>query len=325
MASRVSCRAPASVLAGRRRPTAAGARTWLTPARPVAVRGQIPVPAGVVAQEQFLQRRRLAHERADAGRNDGGQQRVELVGVDLAADPGAAILTGVQHEIMHARQPVEPGHRAGQLGRDRRAGQVPQPGQRAGLDGAARSDDRHPVAQRLDLGQDVARQQDRAAARPLILRALPEHGFHQRVESRRRLVQDQQLGVGGERRHQRHLLPVALGIRARLLRRIEVEALQQLGPALGIEPTAQPAEQVDDLAAGQVRPQGHVAGHVGEPAVQLHRLPPRVAAEQHGAAAVGPQEPEQHPDRGRLAAAVRAEKPVYLARGYGEVQPVECN
>ncbi len=37
--------------------------------------------------------------------------------------------------------------------------------------------------------------------------------------------------------------------------RVELEALEQLVAARGVEPAAQPAEQVDHLAAGEVRPQ----------------------------------------------------------------------
>ena len=54
-------------------------------------------------------------------------------------------------------------------------------------------------------------------------------------------------------------------------------------------------------------------GHVGEPAVQLGRLPPRVTAEEPRGAAVGAQEPEQHADRGGLAGAVGPEETVHLA------------
>jgi hypothetical protein len=85
----------------------------------------------------------------------------------------------------------------------------------------------------------------------------------------------------------------------------------------------QPAEQVDDLAAGQAGPQRHVAGHVGQPPVQRGGIPPRVAAEQPDGSGAGPQQAEQHPDRGRLARAVRPEKAVHLARPDGQIQPVE--
>ena len=104
--------------------------------------------------------------------------------------------------------------------------------------------------------------------------------LHQRVQARGRLVEDQQLDVGRQRRDQRDLLAVALGVRAALLGRVELEALEQLGAALLVEAAAQPPEQVDRLAAAQVRPQRDVAGHVGEPAVQRGRVAPRVAAQQ---------------------------------------------
>ena len=58
--------------------------------------------------------------------------------------------------------------------------------------------------------------------------AVVEDLLHQRVQAGRRLVEHEQVHVGGERRDQRDLLPVALGVRAALLGRVEVEPLQQL-------------------------------------------------------------------------------------------------
>ena len=81
----------------------------------------------------------------------------------------------------------------------------------------------------------------------------------------------------------------------------------------GIEAAAQPAEQVDRLAAGEVGPEVHVAGDVREPPVQRDRVAPRVAAEQARRARVGAQQAEQHADRRRLARAVRPEEAVDLA------------
>ena len=154
--------------------------------------------------------------------------------------------------------------------------------------------------------------------------ALAEDRLHQRVEAGRRLVEHQQLDVG--RRARRPARPSAgcpwsscgpsWSGRARSARAARSRRCS-------VEPAAQPAEQVDDLAAGQVRPQVHVAGHVGEPAVQLGRLAPRVAAEEPHLAAVAAQQPEQHPDRRGLAGAVRAEEAVHLARADVQVEPVE--
>src|SRR5205823_1185571 len=116
----------------------------------------------------------------------------------------------------------------------------------------------------------------------------------------------------------------ALGVGPPLLRRIELEAFQQARAALGVEPAPQPPQQVDDLAARERGPQRDIAGHVGEPPVQLHRLAPGVAPEQDSAAGIGPQEPEQDADRRGLARAVGPEEPVHLAGRHGEVEPVQC-
>ena len=131
----------------------------------------------------------------------------------------------------------------------------------------------------------------------------------------RRLVEHEQLDVGRQRGHEGDLLAVALGVGAALLGGVELEPLDQVGAPPLVDPAAQPAEQVDDLAAGERRPQVHVAGHVREPAVQLGRVAPRVAAEQPDRAGVGAQQAEQHADRGGLAGPVRAEEAMHLAGG----------
>src|SRR4029077_1747213 len=67
-----------------------------------------------------------------------------------------------------------------------------------------------------------------------------------------------------------------------------------------------------------------VPGHVGEPGVQRGGVPPRVAAEQAGLAAVLAQQAEQDTDGGGLARPVRAEEGVHLAGPDGQVKAVEC-
>jgi len=52
--------------------------------------------------------------------------------------------------------------------------------------------------------------------------------LHQRVQSRGGLVQQEELGLGRERRDERDLLTVALGVRAGLLRRVQIESLHEL-------------------------------------------------------------------------------------------------
>ena len=100
--------------------------------------------------------------------------------------------------------------------------------QGAALLRVAHADDAQPIAQRFDLGQDVAGEQHRSSLGLHLANAVLEYRLHERVESRRRFVEDQQLGVGGQRRDQADLLAVALGVGAGLLGRVELEALEQL-------------------------------------------------------------------------------------------------
>jgi hypothetical protein len=272
-----------------------------------------------VAQEQLLQGGRPADQAAHAHAGELPQRRVQRLGVDVEADP--AVLPA---QIVHAGQVGQPLRPADQLGLDGGTGQVAQVGERAGLHGPTVTDDGEPVAQRLDLGQDVAGQQHGAAAAALLLPDdLTEHLLHQRVQARGRLVQQQQLHIRGRRGDQRHLLPVTLGVRAPLLAGVQVEALQQLGAAPRVQPAAQPAEQVDHLATGQARPQRDVPGDVGQPPVQRGRVGPRVAAEQPRGTGIRPHQAQQHPDRGGLPGAVGAEEAVHLTGTHGQVQPVQ--
>ena len=196
---------------------------------------------------------------------------------------------------------------------------------RAGFDGPPGPDDRHPLAQRLDLGEDVARQQDGRTGRRDLVHALAKNLFHQRIQARGRFVEQQQPRVRGERGHQCHLLPVALRVGPGLLARVEVEPLDEFGAPGIVESATHAGEQVDGFAARQGRPQRHVAGHIGEVAVQGDGVAPRVAAEDSRVAGVGAQQAEQHPQRRRFAGAVRAEEAVHLARFDDEVEAVECS
>ncbi len=173
----------------------------------------------------------------------------------LEQPPEVVAAHRAHHLVAGHRDVGDPGHRLdlcrvdgmGERRADRRPGQVAQLGQGAGLDVAPLADDADPVAQVLHLGQDVARQQDRAAGLPELPDHLAEDRLHERVEARGRLVEQEQLDVGGQGRDEGHLLPVALGVGAALLRRVEVEALDHVGSAPLVDATAQAGEDVDDL------------------------------------------------------------------------------
>ena len=118
--------------------------------------------APVVPQEQLLEGRRL---RSPGCRSRGSLSRP-------SRPPSAAVSTSKTKRCPDTSASCTPGRSRevgrrgdGELGLDVGAGQVPQLGQRPRLDRAAVPDDGDPVAQRLDLGEDVAGQQHGAAAR----------------------------------------------------------------------------------------------------------------------------------------------------------------
>ena len=213
--------------------------------------------------------------------------------------------------------------------RDLGAGEVTELGERARLDRDARADDAHPVAEVLDLGEDVARQQHGGAVAEQGRDLASEHRLHERVEARGGLVEDVEVGGRRERGDERDLLPVALRVGAALLRRVELEDLDEVLAARGVgvlvgRAAAQAREQVDGLAAREIRPEADIAGHVRDAPVQLDGVAPRVAAEDGRAAAARADEAEQHADGGGLPRAVRAEETVHLAGCDLEVESVEC-
>ncbi len=97
----------------------------------------------------------------------------------------------------------------GGFGTDLEAAEVPQFGQRAAVHRPAGPDQGDPIAEGLDLGQDVTRQQDGAPTPPLLFDASLELGFLERIQAGRRFVQQEQFGVGGQGGDQCDLLPVA--------------------------------------------------------------------------------------------------------------------
>ena len=113
--------------------------------------------------------------------------------------------------------------RVGEDGVDAGAAEVAHVGEGAGLDGAAGADDAHVVGEGLDLAEDVAGEQHGAALAAHVLDGAAEDGLHQRVQPGGRLVEQEQLDVGGERGDEGDLLPVALGVGAPLLGRVQLE------------------------------------------------------------------------------------------------------
>ena len=86
---------------------------------------------------------------------------------------------------------------------------------------------------------------------------------------------------------------------------------------------AEATEQIDGLAAGDVRPETDVAGNRRHPSMQTRGVAPRVGVEYGRRARGGTCEAEADADGGRLAGAVGSEEAVHPALLDDEIEPVE--
>ena len=177
-----------------------------------------------------------------------------------------------------------------------------------GLDDAPGAQHRDPVAHRFDLAQDVRRQQHGLAAVTSLEHALAEHLLHQRIETRRRLVEQQE--VGPARRTRRSAAPSGgcrgctrgSSCRASSSNRSTSSARY----AASTDPWIAPRNS-QRLRPRERRPQVRLARHVREPAVDRRRRRGDVEIEDRRPTGGRPDQSEQQPDRRRLPGAVRPE------------------
>ena len=197
---------------------------------------------------------------------------------------------------------------------DRLRAQVAQLGQRALVDEPAGAQDPDPVADRLDLAQDVRGEEDRLPALLRLAHRLAERHLHQRVEAAR----SARRGSAGRRGSRsaatsctfwrlpfesaRTFLSVSSWKRS-----TSIVAVGRVGAA------AHAGEELERLGAGERRPQERLARDVGDAPVGRDGVAPGVDAEELGAARARAVQAEQEPDRRRLARAVRPQVAVDLA------------
>ncbi len=136
----------------------------------------------------------------------------------------------------------------------------------------------------------------------------------ERIEARHRLIQDQQVGVGRERAHNRELLPLALRQLPDLLLGIDLPICQQARDQ-GVVPARIKGTGEGEVAL-HLHPRGQVEAlrHVTD-AMQALAAEFRHRRAQHlDFAAIDRRDAEQAADQGRLAGAVAAEEPQHAAR-----------
>ena len=139
------------------------------------------------------------------------------------------------------------------------------------LDQPAVAKNAHPVAKRLDLAEDVRRQEHGLADLAGLVDAMAKRLFHQRVQAAGGLVEQKQIGPRHQRGDEQHLLAVALGVGPHLLGRVEIKPLGSARRDRRVDVALDPPEEVQGLGAGERRPQVGLARHVGETTVGLHR------------------------------------------------------
>jgi hypothetical protein len=168
----------------------------------------------------------------------------------------------------------------------------------------------------------VRREEHRLAARLRFDHRFAKDPFHQRVEAARRLVENQKVGAGCRRCDELDLLAVSLRERTHLLRRVELEALDELFAVGAVRRPVQVAQIGERLGAGEARPERRLAGDVGDAPVGRDRVAPQVPVEEFGTSCRRTMQAEQQSNRRRLARAVRPEVPLDLTGLDGEVERI---
>ena len=163
----------------------------------------------------------------------------------------------------------------------------------------------------------------RLAARLGLEHRLAKRHLHQRIEAAGRLIENQQLGAARERGNQLHLLTVAMRKGPHLLVGVELKTLDEHVPVRPISASADAGKELQRLGARERRPQIGLRRHIGNTVVRNHRVAPSVDTKQLRPTAARTMQPEQEPDRRRLARAVRTQIAVHLTRLNPQIERVK--
>ncbi len=191
----------------------------------------------------------------------------------------------------------------------------------------APGDDDHPIADRLDLRQDVGRQQDRVAGAQLADQR-PDLQDLDRVQARRRLVEDQDRRVVQQRLGQAD--PLAEPPRELpddpvldLLQPAPGDDLGHRAPHVRPRHVLEPGPEPQELPHPHLGVERDALRQVAELAPHLQRLVEHVVSRQGRPAARRGQERREHPHRRRLPGPVGAQEPDDLAAAHREAHVVD--
>ena len=172
----------------------------------------------------------------------------------------------------------------------------------------------------LGLVHVVRADQHRDAARGELVQLVPEIAPRLRIDAGGRLVEQQQLRLVQQARGERQaLLPAAGQLAGELVARDRRGRAARAPPRRACAPSSIAVHARDEaqvLADRQVLPEREALRHVADVALDRLGLAPDVEAEARALAAVGRQQPAEHPDRRGLAAAVGPEEAEDLAAAH---------
>src|SRR5439155_9714420 len=181
-------------------------------------------------------------------------------------------------------------------------------------------DERHAIAERLDLVHLVRREDGGAAVLPPLHQQVLHEPHVDGIEPRGRFVEDAQLGIAQEHGRDLHLLAHALAeaidLPSRDVRQLDaVDPLERPPPRLAAREAFQRAEVRHHVRDRLLRVEAALLRQVSEAIEVLAAA--WLAEDPHGSG-VGPDDVHEDPDQRALAGAVRAEQAEDLARRHVE-------
>src|SRR5438105_6852302 len=276
-----------------------------------------PRPRSLVKPEEDLFERWLAaFEFRDPRARERRKQRLELA----AKHPGHTVIfdgdlleSGDRADTIERRRPRE--HdldamrpHARELVKLPDGGEVPI------------ADDAYAIADVLDLGQNVRRDEDRRAPAARVANKPVELLLMERVKPACRLVEDEQGGLWCEREEQRELLLVAVRVLAVLAAKIEIETPRDCLDLAVAHVAAEARDVRHDLGTSPAPELRQLARDVPDPPFQRHGVAIGVEPKDRGSPLRRMDETHQQLDRRRLPRPVRAEVTEDLTLVDGEVE-----
>ena len=170
-----------------------------------------------------------------------------------------------------------------------------------------RADDPHLVADVLDLGEDVRREEYRGAAVALFAQQAVELLLVQRVEPARGLVEDEQVRRVHEGEDDAELLLVAARVLAKAPAQVQVEPVAKTAHTPCIHTAPHAAEVRHDLLARHAAELWDVARQVADALLDLDGVAHTVDSEDVSGSRGWPDHPHYAADGRGLARAVRSE------------------